>query len=564
MAIGILKLVMFKKWLNPKVLLVVILLIGAFLRFYNLNWDQGYNFHPDERNIAIAISNLNLDQGQLNPKFWAYGSLPIYTIYSIAYVTTKLGIRNLLEFSQYVLIGRFLSALLSTVIIYLTYYIIKQLLKTKKNQEIAALIGAGFVCFLPGMIQFAHFMTFETYLTFMYLLMLIWVMQYLSSAQSKYLYLLALTIGLSIATKITSLVFIPLVSICLAIEFYNQNRRINFLFIFSRKHILSILIIIFVGFIASPYNILDFKGFLGAFNYESNVARGILPVFYTQQFIGTIPVIYQLTKVFPFVLTIPLTILAVITLIYLGFNTLRISFLAIAKSFQINPKVSQLIMLLLITCAYLASNFVMYVKWTRYMIPSLPFLVIIIVLVILKFKTQLQILFKPLTFIILVWTIGAGLSFFTLYLQPDTRLQGAVWATDNLNLHATVTAEIYDLGIVPFNSVFSVQNMTLLNLYDMEYYPDKIWEDLNQSQIFISTSPRIYSTRFRLPNKYPDGYRFYDFVFNAGQWQQVANFDRNLVECNIFTLNCMFNTIKPDETFSVFDHPEIKVFTKLP
>lgn len=181
-----------------------------------------------------------------------------------------------------------------------------------------------------------------------------------------------------------------------------------------------------------------------------------------------------------------------------------------------------------------------------------------------KFRTQLRICFNFIVLIIIVWTIGAGICFFTLYLQPDTRLQAATWAAQNLDTQAKVSAEIYDLGIVPFNSIFMIQRMTLLNIYDMEYYPEKIWNDLNQSEIFISTSPRIYSTRFRLTNKYPDGYNFYSYVFNSGQWRQVANFNRKLTGCNLFTLNCMFNNLMPDETYSVFDHPEIKIFTKLP
>ena len=58
-------------------LLLFIIITGASLRFYNLNWDQGNFFHPDERNIAAAVSRLSFFD-QLNPKFFAYGSFPIY------------------------------------------------------------------------------------------------------------------------------------------------------------------------------------------------------------------------------------------------------------------------------------------------------------------------------------------------------------------------------------------------------------------------------------------------------------------------------------------------------
>src|SRR5258708_37086924 len=66
---------------NKAAILVTILTAFAgFLHFYNLNWGAPWYFHPDERNIASSISQLQFPN-QMNPHFFAYGSLPIYTIY---------------------------------------------------------------------------------------------------------------------------------------------------------------------------------------------------------------------------------------------------------------------------------------------------------------------------------------------------------------------------------------------------------------------------------------------------------------------------------------------------
>ena len=40
-------------------ILLILLVIGGVLRFYNLNWGAPFYFHPDERNIASLISSLN-------------------------------------------------------------------------------------------------------------------------------------------------------------------------------------------------------------------------------------------------------------------------------------------------------------------------------------------------------------------------------------------------------------------------------------------------------------------------------------------------------------------------
>ena len=36
-------------------LFIIIVILAAVLRFYNLDWDNGQMFHPDERNIANAV-----------------------------------------------------------------------------------------------------------------------------------------------------------------------------------------------------------------------------------------------------------------------------------------------------------------------------------------------------------------------------------------------------------------------------------------------------------------------------------------------------------------------------
>ena len=41
-------------------ILAAAMLAGGALRLFNLDWDQGYLFHPDERMILMTIGGLNL------------------------------------------------------------------------------------------------------------------------------------------------------------------------------------------------------------------------------------------------------------------------------------------------------------------------------------------------------------------------------------------------------------------------------------------------------------------------------------------------------------------------
>ena len=101
--------------------------IGVFFRFYNLNWGAPFYFHPDERNIASSISRLDFPNS-MNPEFFAYGSAPVYTAYFIGIgsnfisnIFYPLESLTKVSFDQALVILRILSALLSAFIIYLIF-----------------------------------------------------------------------------------------------------------------------------------------------------------------------------------------------------------------------------------------------------------------------------------------------------------------------------------------------------------------------------------------------------------------------------------------------------------
>ncbi|HTO58506.1 MAG TPA: hypothetical protein VMJ74_11960, partial [Pseudomonadales bacterium] len=58
--------------------MLAILVFAGVVRLTYIDWDQRHFFHPDERRIAYAVQDLSFKPLQLNPKFFAYGSLPIY------------------------------------------------------------------------------------------------------------------------------------------------------------------------------------------------------------------------------------------------------------------------------------------------------------------------------------------------------------------------------------------------------------------------------------------------------------------------------------------------------
>jgi len=155
-------------WRSRKIhypVLLIILLAGGICRFYNLSWDDGYNYHPDEMNITAAVSRIAIPH-QLDPDFFAYNGFPLYLYRATAQLASALtGDPSWTDsWSRIALIGRLLSALFSTLSIYLVYRIGK-----KAISETGALLAGFLTAVSVGLLQAAHYGVTESLLLFLLL-----------------------------------------------------------------------------------------------------------------------------------------------------------------------------------------------------------------------------------------------------------------------------------------------------------------------------------------------------------------------------------------------------------
>ncbi len=600
-------------------LLLTITTIGAFLRFYNLNWDGPYFFHPDERNIARAVTNLNFSKGDFDPNFFAYGSFPIYIVRGIIEIAnaTDVAIFGIDDpFSQAILISRFLSALLSTLLIPLVFFVTLHVLKFRKPKlEIRywAMAAAVLTTFAPGLIQFAHFGTFEIFLTFEYLLALYYTLKVASRGTRRDYLGLSIILGLAVATKIVSLVILPILLLAHWLRVRKENPRgfslgsllTRQLLLAASSTALTFMIFFIPSLVDQPsdflllvpsltssrptLNHLDIQGFLGAMDYEGPVATGKLPVFYTQQFNETIPVVYQLTRVFPYILGLPLTIVSVLAVFWFGFNILRKTLRSVIPAnarihaFTSNwipgqARNDKIVLILIMPFLYLIPHFAFFVKWTRYMIPVLPLLVILSITFLYRLYNRTSQSWTSIVILITTAvTVLQGLNFFSIYLQPDPRIKAAKWGGNNFSQETKILSEVYDMGIVPWNSQLPAENITLFNFYNLDdgYREEAELRELNQlvqdSDVIVLPSSRVYATRFRLCEEFTKECRFYSQVFNGTLgFEKVAEFRRKPVVqlpfvYHPFTIDRRRTSsvyLFSDETFTIFDNPAVVVFEK--
>src|SRR5882724_2291662 len=546
------------------IFVVILTCLAAFFHFYNLNWGAPFYFHPDERNIASSVSQLNFPK-QMNPHFFAYGSLAIYTIYftglfinMIGHFFTPLPLSLNPTFEQAIIISRLYSALFATLLVPLLFSLGKKL----KNDSVGVL-AAFFATTSTGFMQFAHFGTFEMWLTFFTTVLLGLSLVYKDKKTDLALLLLGVVSGILVSIKISHLAIIPIILFVIFFQELYHHRDKHHLYKTARtlRGFFLFFIITFVIYCTTnPFVFIDPQAFRDSMKYESGVVLGTLPVFYTGEFFHTIPVLFQFLHIYPFLIN-PVLMMAFIpafcSLIFTIIKYRHISFLLLASYF----------LLLFFSQAFF------FAKWTRYMIPTLPFVYLIIAVIfsdviVSKAKQSLTRLPRCLLLLAMIIVIFVNILFtfsyfVTAFWESDTRIAASTFAKQTIPPEAPILSEVYDLGITPFNNSFST--MHLFQFYDLdnnsvEATPDILQAYLKRSDYIILQSQRILKTRLQNPTQFPKGNAFYHALL-SGKLGYKKIYES---PCDIFCkITYLGNpTFSFEETANVFDRPTVMIFKK--
>lgn len=152
------------------VALIVVLALGAYLRFTGIFWGEYSFLHPDERFFVWVTADIspvkslaeyfNTALSTLNPHnvghtFFVYGTFPvIVTRYLAAAVFPAIGWNEVLQ------VGRVFSAIMDLSTVFLVYLLGARLF----NRKIGVL-GAAFAAFAVMQIQQSHFYTADSFST---------------------------------------------------------------------------------------------------------------------------------------------------------------------------------------------------------------------------------------------------------------------------------------------------------------------------------------------------------------------------------------------------------------
>ncbi len=498
----------------------ILLLIAMLLytRFVNLGWGLPYPMHPDERNMANAVQQLHCEFSIIkecfNPHFFAYGQFPLYLGYIGAWIMKVEAVLSL----------RVISAIASVVTVLILYKIIL-LLPPKKVRSYKLHVASFLVIvFSPVLIQFAHFGTTESLLILLYSLVVYYSLLFIQKKilDIKYLILTSIFVGLALATKVSSLLY-------LAVPLWYVGKKS------LRRGLIFIFLTTCIFILFSPHNIISFNEFINSLKYESDVAVGRLLVFYTRQFSDTVPILFQLTKIFPYALGWPLFLLG--GLGFLGvswkkkeYNLLRFAFIVV----------------------FLPNAF-MFAKWTRFMAPTFPMLIIFAILLLSKIRLT-HIIFYIICFIVLL----PGIAYLSIYQHRDVRFQASEWMYNNIPAQSTILSETANVVDIPLNN--NKYSLISFNFYDLDQdlvLQKQLKYHLQNSDYIIVPSRRIFKNHPK--ETYPLLNAYYQKLFSGELgFRRVAEFS------SYPRLNFQF--VLPDEgaeeTWTVFDHPVVRIYKK--
>lgn len=591
-----------KHQLMPPLLLLIIFVIAIILRFSGLDWDQGTHLHPDERFLtmtATAMRPLNsiseyfdTQRSGWNPHnigmdFYVYGTLPVH----LTRFTAEL--LKMTDYDQIYLVGRAISAIFDLLTLLAVFLTARRLFGFKTGLAASAFYA---VSVLP--IQNAHFFTVDAAaVSFMS-----WAIYFAvrSATEQCNRRLSIISYSICIAAAAASKIYLLAGLGLLPILFFHGS-TIKSQTSLSQKAakiiISSILTMVPTALFFRcfyPYLFVG-PGFFDIMPNPKLIANFKALAAIAQPSLHFPPSIQWLNRDFLFSgqnlaiwgMGIPLFCLSMTGAIMLAYSGIK----------NKRPE--------MIPALWALGWFVMHsfgpTPTLRYQWPAVPALTIAAGWLWVKMHRST----KPMRIIgpaVLVLTFGWAIAFSAIYQQPHSRVTASKWICTNIASGTVLAFESAWDDAIPLPKVGNSElAVSLISGRRLEMHePDspakieRIVKILDQSDILVITSNRLYTPLCRLPDSFPMSTAFYRAISGARPGENpskafsrladisyrnrtnqldlhnqacVASFPAGFAPLAVF---CSFPQLGPviindqaaEEAFTVYDHPQVTLFAK--
>lgn len=539
---------------RPILLVSLALAVALALRFWNLEWDNGGLFHPDEWIFNEVSRTL---KPPWHPHFFAYGGFLIYLYRITAEVLSSIGDPDWLSSrSRFVLIGRTYSAMASSLTL-----VVMALLAWRWKGASAAVWSALLLAGLVLAVQHAHYGTTDSALTLQAALLAYASLRYLQRGSRRTILAAGIILGVSIATKIPAASFgiFPATALVLRAWSSRQEETRPLRRMLGHAGLLAASAIP-IAILCSPYYLLDWRGLLRAMSIERAAASGMAD--FTYQFIDSMPYLYQLRNG---LLTMgpPVVLLGLAGWLWLLARSLR------------HRQPADLLVLSWPTIYFLLIGGV-FIKFNRYMLPLAPFFCLFagVLLSDLSERFSGRHLVVGLGAAAVALTLGYGLVYaIGVYGQPDPRMAASFWIYRHVAPGSMVLREEHEMGpLIPFQEPDNplallygpfLYTVTTLQVYNPETSesPSYYAQTLSSADYLIVSSRSQHVTFRRFPERFPVRACLYEQLF-AGElgYTMVKSFTRG-PQIGSWRIDGEHNP-QIEETFQVFDHPTVLIFAR--
>jgi hypothetical protein len=207
-------------------------------------------------------------------------------------------------------------------------------------------------------------------------------------------------------------------------------------------------------------------------------------------------------------------------------------------------------------------NSFLFVKWVRFMTPILPFLVLLVVWLSKKIEdwTRGKNYYRFLNRLIFLICLLPGIFFLKIYFTPDIRIQTSRWLNKNLPDHSIILSEagnVVDLPIVNEKN-FEVINFDFYQLENNPLYQEQLKNLVGKADYILLPSRRVFANHSK--KNFPQIAEFYEKLF-SGELSFVY-----FKEFKVFTPSeeaLLGSDLNSEETWTVFDHPTIRLYKKI-
>ncbi|HVN85606.1 MAG TPA: DUF2298 domain-containing protein [Candidatus Binatia bacterium] len=570
-----------KGWFGrPSAWILAVVVFAGLVRCSFVSWDQHHFFHPDERAIAEAVQRISLGWSdfRLDPKFFAYGSLPFYLTRAVVDALAHVA-PHLASYDGIIATGRVVSGVAGTLTV------VVLILLGARLYNLSVGILAGFLlAACPLHVQNSHFMATDIALTLAVLVALFAQINLVRSGRLLDAVWVGVTLGIALACKFSALPLLAPLAVTLAIRARTDG--------FGRIALyapLILLIAVGVFAIGEPYAFATFNpialvtlfvqampralavirstdpelhGVRGAVEvlfraisapaYASSILEqshmvsnaGLLP--YTNQYVGTPKYGYELTQIVLWCMAPPLGLAAVWATGRRAVNFWR-------------ERSEEIVLLAWVVPFFLVSGW-FEVKFIRYLLPIYPIMILFAAEWLVRLRARGGMVGRVLSLIVTVGTLLALFAFMSIYARPHTVVSASEWVYKFVPTGSKILSQDWDEGF-PFS--FPGMGPERYKITNFGYYePDnptkirKLAGHLAESDYIAFQTKRLYGALTQAAQKYPLSSNYFYLLFAGDLGYTLVHEEAS--RPSVFGIE--FPDELADESFTVYDHPKVLIF----